>query len=56
MKKNISKEIRSALKGSNREAMIDQGGYDGRFRTRKVEDKKRKQSRRECRDFKYGWA
>ena len=36
-----------------RNLAIQAGFYDGRFKTRVVEDKKKKAAKRACRDFKY---
>jgi len=33
--------------------MLESGAYDGRFRTRTVEDKKKKVNKYACRSYKY---
>ena len=36
-----------------REQMLEAGAYDGRFKSRIVEDKKKKENKLECRTFKF---
>lgn len=36
-----------------RQSMIDAGAYDGRFRTKTIEDKKKKMNKYFCRSYKY---
>lgn len=42
----------SMQRGNQRQSMIDQGGYDGRFAGKTFKDKKKDQNRRESRDWK----
>jgi hypothetical protein len=35
-----------------RQSQVEAGAYDGRFRTRSIEDKKAEQERKACRYFK----
>lgn len=43
------KVLRNIIKARKRRDMIDQGAYDGRFRERRVPDKKKKAIRRKWR-------
>jgi hypothetical protein len=36
-----------------RQNMLESGAYDGRFRTKTVEDKKKKMNKNYCRSYKY---
>lgn len=36
-----------------RQNMLESGAYDGRFRTKTVEDKKKKLNKNACRSYKY---
>ncbi len=36
-----------------RSQMLEAGAYDGRFKSRIVEDKRKKENKLECRTFKY---
>lgn len=54
----MSKTFKSEQK-FNRQAAMEQGFYDGRFRNKVVADKKKKQDRQEARKFKherYNWV
>ena len=46
------KEMKNTVKSRKRQAQIEAGVYDGRFKTRIVPDKKKKESRELCRNFK----
>ena len=48
----MKKEIEKYIKAKNREKAKAQGFYDGRFRTRVVPDKKKKNSAKACRKNK----
>jgi hypothetical protein len=41
------------MKGQEREKALEAGFYDGRFRHKVVEDKKKKQSKEACRSKDY---
>ena len=38
-----------------RQTMLEAGAYDGRFRTRTVEDKRKKMNKNLCRSYKYNF-
>lgn len=40
-------------KGKQREARIEAGFFDGRFRQRTIVDKKKKANKNACRNFKF---
>jgi hypothetical protein len=44
--------MKNTVKSRKRQAQIEAGVYDGRFKTRIVPDKKKKESRELCRNFK----
>ena len=46
-------ELKQSLKENERQRAKDAGFYDGRFRHRVIEDKKKKQSKTECRSKYY---
>jgi hypothetical protein len=52
-KSKYKKETISFYASLKRESMLEAGAYDGRFRTRTVEDKKKRKNKLECRKFKY---
>lgn len=41
------------FKDHKRQDQVDQGVYDGRYRTKIVEQKRRKKNKDECRKFRY---
>jgi hypothetical protein len=44
--------MKNTVKARKRQAQIEAGVYDGRFKTRVVQDKKKKAARESCRNFK----
>jgi hypothetical protein len=42
----------NTVKGRKRQAQVEAGAYDGRYITKVVEDKKKKQSKEACKKFK----
>jgi len=53
-RKNTQKEINKIIKGENRKKALQDGSYDGRFRTRVVKDKKKTASKQACRKYRKG--
>lgn len=53
MKKTQKLENGWAEKQIKREAMVEAGAYDGRFKTQVVKDKMKENDKNACRDFKY---
>ncbi len=44
--------MKNTVNGRKRQAQVEAGVYDGRFKTKVVPDKKKKASREACRLFK----
>lgn len=44
--------MKSTVNSRKRQAQVEAGVYDGRFKTRIVSDKKKKASREACRNFR----
>ena len=49
----ISAKLRSLARGSHREAVIDSGGYDGRFKTRVEKPKKHRDPKYKHKLYEY---
>ena len=52
-KSAVKKAIEQAILNTNREAAKAAGFFDGRFASRVEKDKKREQSRRGCKSYKF---
>ena len=53
MKKSKKNKIGQYLKSKQRESAIEQGFFDGRFKTKVVPDAKKKDSKESCKKWKY---
>lgn len=51
--REMKNDSRQYMKGQEREKALEAGFYDGRFRHRVVEDKKKKQAKEACRSKDY---
>lgn len=55
-KQEAERRLASMRAGARREALVESGAYDGRFRSRVVQSKKHKDEKHKKRALEYGYS